>query len=378
MTRPDPEQVVDRTAITNTRVFDGRALSPPRTVVIDGGVIAAGTSTHGAGVVDAAGGVLLPGLIDAHVHVSCREDLEGLCSWGVTTGLDMGCWPPQSLDALRAEAGSEPLADLRSAGTPAIGGGGPHARMPGLAADALVNGPRDARSFVAARLAQGSDYVKIVAEAPGRGGPDQPTIDALVAAAREHGLRVVVHAVTAGAFAMALHSGADVVTHAPLDRPLSATEVARMARRRRVAVPTLVMMEGLSAVVPGASFAFAARSVTALHRAGITILAGSDANSAPGAPFRAEHGPGLHQELELLVAAGLSTAQALTAATAGPARVFGLDDRGAVEPGLRADLVLLAGDPLSDIRATRAISAVWCAGRQARLRETPQPSQSPS
>ena len=70
----------------------------------------------------------------------------------------------------------------------------------------------------------------------------------------------------------------------------------------------------------------------------------------------------LHDELELLVAAGLSTVEALRAVTVLPAKHFGLTDRGAIRPGLRADLVLLDGDPVADIRATRAICRVWCAG----------------
>lgn len=73
-------------------------------------------------------------------------------------------------------------------------------------------------------------------------------------------------------------------------------------------------------------------------------------------------GGSLHDELELLTGAGLSTVDALRAATVLPAEHFGLRDRGAVRPGLRADLVLVDGDPRADIRATRAISRVWCAG----------------
>ena len=94
------------------------------------------------------------------------------------------------------------------------------------------------------------------------------------------------------------------------------------------------------------------------------ILAGTDANDSPGTPSRVPHGDSLHHELELLVEAGLSTVDALRAATSLPARSFGLADRGAVEPGLRADLVLLAEDPLQDIRATRSIRGIWCGGSE--------------
>jgi imidazolonepropionase-like amidohydrolase len=69
-----------------------------------------------------------------------------------------------------------------------------------------------------------------------------------------------------------------------------------------------------------------------------------------------------HHELELLVDAGLSTIDALCAATVLPARHFGLEDRGTIEPGKRADLVLLSADPIAEISGTRQIERVRCAG----------------
>ena len=101
---------------------------------------------------------------------------------------------------------------------------------------------------------------------------------------------------------------------------------------------------------------------------GLPILAGTDASATPGSPARVPHGASLHRELELLVEAGLPAADVLRAATAGPARYFGLAGRGAIEPGLRADLVLVDGDPLSDIRATRSIRRVWCDGIEVQPR----------
>ena len=77
---------------------------------------------------------------------------------------------------------------------------------------------------------------------------------------------------------------------------------------------------------------------------------------------RSAHGESLHHEFELLVDAGLSPTEVLQAATSLPARQFGLADRGRVAPGLRADLGLIDGDPTSDIRATRNLQRVWCAG----------------
>jgi len=110
----------------------------------------------------------------------------------------------------------------------------------------------------------------------------------------------------------------------------------------------------------GLSLAHAQGAVAALHRAGVTIVAGTDA-PAPGVA----HGASLHRELELLVRSGLTPVDALDAATSGPARAFGFHDRGRVAPGLRADLLLVEGDPTADIRATRRIVGVWKLGRRA-------------
>ncbi|CCB72478.1 putative hydrolase (plasmid) [Streptantibioticus cattleyicolor NRRL 8057 = DSM 46488] len=347
--------------LTNARVFDGHRVGEPSTVVIDGDRI--GTDPFGGEVVDAAGAVLLPGLIDAHIHVSGEADLRELRASGVTTGLVMASWPPALVNSLRGRPG---LPDLRTAGTPAIGPAGGHARMPGIPRDAVVTTPARARSFVAARVAEGADYIKVVAERGSPEGPDQPTLDALVDAAHRHGRLVVAHATTTGAYAMAIDAGADVLTHAPLDRALDAAAVSRLARDRRIVVPTLTMMEGVAERAGAGRDHRAARAtVHALHHAGVPVLAGTDANSAPGAPAAVPHGTSLHHELELLVNAGLTPLDALRAATCLPARHFGLGDRGSVTPGLRADLLLIDGDPLADITATRAVRRVWCAGVEA-------------
>jgi hypothetical protein len=138
---------------------------------------------------------------------------------------------------------------------------------------------------------------------------------------------------------------------------------------------------GAAAACAGGRLDFdtARRSVTALHQAGIQVLAGTDANypgpeGAGNAILNAYagHGIALHHELELLVRAGLSPAAALAAATSVPAQVFGLADRGRIARGLRADLLLVDGDPYADITATRNIAAIWRNG--ARLHRQPQPT----
>jgi imidazolonepropionase-like amidohydrolase len=109
--------------------------------------------------------------------------------------------------------------------------------------------------------------------------------------------------------------------------------------------------------------------VRALRAAGVPLLAGTDAPVLG----RGVHGASLHRELELLVEAGLTPVETLAAATSVPASVFGLADRGRIAPGLRADLLLVAGDPTRQITATRAIRRVWARGR-AVDRALPPPS----
>ncbi len=347
-------------ALTNVRVFDGRGLSEPTTVVIDGATI--GADADDARVVDGGGGVLLPGLIDAHIHLSDLDTLRELSAYGVTTALDMGCWPMTLVDSLRGHRG---LTDVRSAGVAATSPASRHGQRMGGPPHRLVTDQDSARRYVADRVLEGVDYIKIIIDLPGF---DQDTTDALVSAAHHHGKRAIAHASTFDAVAMAQSAGVDVVTHTPLDRELDELAASQMLADKRIIVPTLVMMEAIAAKFPttdaaeGPSFDAARASISTLHSAGVPILVGTDANNAAGAPASPSFGESMHRELELLVDAGLSTTDALRSATVLPALHFGLPDRGVVAPGRRADLVLLAGDPIADIRATRHIEQVWCAG----------------
>jgi imidazolonepropionase-like amidohydrolase len=328
-------------------------------VVIDGGIV--GDDYAGARIIDTDGASLLPGLIDAHVHLLSERHLQQLADFGVTTALDMGAWPPSMVDALRNRTG---MADIRSAGIPATAAGGSHSHLPGWPAEGMVDGPTGAAQFVTDRIAEGADYIKLIVDTR---GPDQEILDALVAASHQHGKLTVAHATSTAALDMALQAGVDMITHAPLDRPLNEFTAARVRAQECVMIPTLTMMKGIAAApegVPaaGPSYESARDSVAELHRACVPILAGTDANAGPGIPFSPRHGESLHDELELLIEAGLSTVEALRASTVLPAQHFGLHDRGVIEPGRRADLVLIDGDPTADIRATRQIRRVWCAG----------------
>lgn len=350
--------------IENARVFDGTGLTPPRPVHIDRGRIVA-DPVRGARTIDAGAGALLPGLIDTHLHVQARAALESCGHWGVTTALDMATPRPRETLSLRHRDG---LTDLFSAGYPAVApGSGPITAM-GYPDHIAVPGPEAAGAFVASRARDGVDYLKILVEPAGPAGMSAftpETVTALVRSAHSHGLKAIAHATSAAAYQMAVEAGTDVVTHVPLDAVISAD----LARRVLVTSPTLVMMRGIQTAVGSRlplDYENARLSVRRLHEAGATVLAGTDANGDPSAPFSPPYGEAMHQELRLLVDAGLSPVEALRAATVRPAEVFGLADRGVIAVGRRADFLLTDDDPTTDIRATTRIRHVWSGGIQLR------------
>ncbi|MDL9937212.1 amidohydrolase family protein [Gordonia sp. ABSL1-1] len=100
-------------------------------------------------------------------------------------------------------------------------------------------------------------------------------------------------------------------------------------------------------------------SVAALRDAGVDLLVGTDVSIPEPFMGGLAHGASVHHELQYFVQAGFTPSEALTAATATTARRFGLDDRGRVAVGLRADLLLVDGDPTTDIDDTLNTLAVW-------------------
>lgn len=358
-------------AITNVKVFDGKALTEERTVVIDNGVISAATTA--GSTVDGRHGTLLPGFIDSHVHLMNVAELEQGTQWGCTTMLDMGSPAMALTDSLRHRKG---LADIRGVGNPASAPGGIQTTRMGFPAASAVTGPADAGRFVADRVLEGADYIKVIVENPrtmGFAALDVATIAALVEAAHKAGLKVIAHVSALTAFINAADAGVDIITHAPLDADVDETLALSLAARGIVSVPTLTMMRAVASRVErmpthGATidYAHARSTVSALHKAGIKILAGTDSNAAPASPAQIQHGASLHDGLSLLVEAGLSPVEALRSATVAPAEFFGFTDRGVIEAGHRADLLLIDGDPTQDIAATRAIRGVWVAGVKVR------------
>lgn len=381
------------TAFINVRIFDGEKVIPAATVVVEGGrITAVGTEAAvpaGAEIVDGAGRTLLPGLIDSHVHIWDESGLREAAVFGVTVLVDMFTSAEFVSAQKKAQAaGFRPMAHLVSSGILATAPGG-HGTEYGVKVPALT-APGEAQAWVDARLAEGSDFIKIIRDDGSTYGRAIPAITreteaALIAAARARGRRTVVHAATLRQCREALEDGADGLAHLHFDDAFDPDFGRLAASRKAFIIPTLTVLAamngspdpagvasdaGLSPYLrpedlqmlgqtmpfrsaPGA-YAAAERTLRELRTAGVPILAGTD-TSNPGTAF----GAALHGELALLVKAGLTPLEALQSATSIPAALFDLGGRGRIAPGSRADLLLVEGDPTVEIKATRAIVGVW-------------------
>ncbi|TCC39649.1 amidohydrolase family protein [Kribbella sindirgiensis] len=380
--------------ILHTRLADrGAALPADCLRVANGRITAIGgpeITQPGDTVVDGSGTTLLPGLIDAHIHLApgCTQLAA---TYGVTTQLDQFSMP----EVIDQET---PRSSFFTSSIGATAPGGhPTIAFPPIP---YVTGPDDAKRFVADRVAEGADHLKLIYDDGSGAGLSLPTLDsrtvqALAGEAHTHGLTVVAHVSTAAAAVTVVECGVDVLAHVPSDL-MSPEDIEAVADVAVIATLS-VLADGFNGpsghlplldepelmarmpalwqdlldqqsrrwMPPVPPDGTAARANTlALHRAGVRVLAGTDAPN-PGLVF----GASLHRELVELVRAGLTPAEAVVAATSAPAEVFGLADRGRLTVGARADLLLVEGNPLADITATQRIRQTWAGGEPVRPEE---------
>ncbi len=392
------------TLIQNVRVFDGERVHAQRSVLFDKGVILdadyRGAAPTGARIVSGQGRTLLPGFIDSHTHAFRFHELPVL--FGVTTQIDMFTDVAMMKGAKQAmaEHRNQSHADLFSAGTLVTAPGG-HGTQFGIKIP-TISTPGEAQAFVDARIAEGSDFIKIVMEAGyGFKALDLATVKALIAAAHKRGKMAVVHISDEKDARAALEAGADGLVHLYTGESGDAAGLAKLARAKGAfVIPTFAVLESMAAYRGDDLLAdpalvglldkdgqaplkarygkdarpailAAPKAVTAaMVKAGVPVLAGTDAGN-PGT----QYGISMHREVAALVEAGLTPVQALAAATSVPAKVFKLGRRGRIAKGYKADLLLVDGDPSADIRATRHIVEVWKDGESANGLRTAQQEQ---
>nr|MBA3891275.1 amidohydrolase family protein [Gemmatimonadaceae bacterium] len=378
------------TAIRNVRLFDGDSVTAGMTVVASNGrIVAIGADAAvpaGATVIDGAGRTLLPGLVDAHTHTMSVGQLRSALAFGVSVHLDMFT-APQVMKTLAVRSPGH--ADLHTAGVIGTPPGG-HGTQFGVPIPTISN-PADAASYVADRVADGSEWIKVAVDDFGTYGGRRATLDsatvaAIVREAHAHNLKVVAHVASLAAARAVIGAGVDGLVHIWTDRTPPAAFLDLMRARGTFVIPTMTVTTSLSGTGGSAALAADPRvapmitpadeqnarasftpndrwtasidsanaSLASLVRAGIPLLAGTDAPN-PGTIY----GASMHRELELLVSGGLTPVQALRAATSIPARAFGITGAGTVAVGGPATFVLVDGDPTADITATRAIVDVF-------------------
>ncbi len=379
-------------------VFDGiKKIESTNVFVADGKIAAIGADlqpTVDCKTIDGAGKTLLPGMIDCHTHVWFDTHLQQAALFGVTTEMDMMSVPMAGASFRRqqAEGKANNRADFFSAGAAVTVDGG-HGTQFGFPVPTLDKA-ENATQFVQDRIREGSDYIKLIIEDGSAYGMSRPTINrqmiiGAIQATHQNKKLAVAHVSTARGALSAIESDIDGLVHLFCDEVIS-DEILALAKSKGIFVaPTASVVsnasddnmtrmivndehlksflnnenlsnlgktfpkrEGLSS-----SWANLKTNILRLHRAGIPILAGTDSPN-PGTV----HGASMHHELRLLVEAGLTPSEALTAATANPAKHFQKTDRGRIAPGMRADLFLVNGDPTADIKNAARIVGVWKSG----------------
>jgi imidazolonepropionase-like amidohydrolase len=399
------------TAIQADRVLaePGRAPLGPTTVVVDNGRITAllpgRQAPPGARVIDLGTRMLLPGLIDSHVHLDSDAGGEAALVEGVTSS--------PALDALRAQwngmktlnAGFTTVRNLgdRSGATLALRDAVARGWVTGprivdacrsisvtsghmdatnsmaedlhssIGQDNLCDGPDSCRRAVRLQVRRGVDVIKIattggVNSRIGAGLGQQMFAEeakAVVEAARLHGKKVAVHAHGTDGINVALAAGADSIEHGTMPND----ETLKLFRSSNAYyVPTLSTVNGYRerlAANPNAyppdvlekvkwRLEVTGKALEKAVPAGVKIAFGTDAGVS-------KHGRNA-DEFELMVQHGMTPATAIVAATTNAAALLGVKDIGALRPGFHADLIAVAGDPLADVKALKTVDFVMKGG----------------
>ncbi|HZI67357.1 MAG TPA: amidohydrolase family protein [Thermoanaerobaculia bacterium] len=387
-------------------------------VVENGRIVSVGPSSPaalaalppGAEVRDVSGRWIVPGLIDAHVHAESDADLKQMLRWGVTTVRLMA----EDARAARALADRSSKSDAIPDVFPAApiftapGGWWDQGEPPDASLDRTPGDPEAAGRAVRTAKELGAREIKLMLDDMGWCRDPTPRLprmtpavaDAILSRSAALGMRASVHAPNLADARAAVAGGATLLAHGVLDR-FDEPTVARMKSRPVYYVPTMDVFEFLAdtrafvdAVLrdplvtrPGG---LPAETVTRyrskeysdgyrrrypnfenirrklpvlrenlrrLHAAGVPVALGTDMWAFPGL--------GASIELDLFVKAGLTPLEALRAATQTSARSLAIgEDRGTLEPGKRADFLVLSGDPLADVLNVRKIVDVYKRGQR--------------
>jgi imidazolonepropionase-like amidohydrolase len=348
-------------AIIHGTLIDGTGANPVENGIViiqSGKIIRVGTDLSipkDATIIDAAHETILPGFINAHVHSG--YDATNLQNWlqgGVTTVRDEGTG---SLDYLKSGlpyrdrlAVNIKNARLLSAGV-MIG-------VPGGYGQLAITTPNEARKAVNMELDLGADQIKVALEDGYGGQHDLPKLTpaelkAIVDTAHGRGVKVSGHITQAAYIPGLLDAGVDDIAHNAWDEIPEET-IQRMVKQGVYLIPTFTIFRNYDAPIEPL--------IDNLHRflqAGGLVALGNDFKGGPG-----EFDSGIPMyEIEMMSKAGMTPMQIIQAGTKNASVVVGLQDQiGTIEPGKDADIIIVDGNPLTDLKSLSRVEVVIHSG----------------
>ncbi len=367
--------------IQDVRIFDGDAVHKNSTIIINDGIIQKiftnqKTSFSSENVIDGRGSTVIPGLINAHTHIDSMYKGEEAVKSGVLTLLDMARLTdpsqPSISDLKRLGDSLSYLPYFYSAGNPVTV---PNGHGTQILPYETVSTVDQLPEFIGKRVQEGADYIKIMIE---RGGPrnrrpnvSDDMISETVRLAESHNLMSVAH-ISERLFALkAAKMGVNGLVHFWIEdfwfhndptiegdtSRISLEELDVFINSKIFVIPTIIVWKALGDKFGPFDIESMKEEIGRVHKAGIPILAGTDAPA-----FDINFGTDLHTEMIYLSECGISDLEVLKSATSNTSKVFKLGSKGFIKEGYSADVLLIDGDPTEDITTLRSIKGIWKKG----------------
>lgn len=350
--------------IENIKLFDGNNVYEHANVYVNEGLIVqidtSRTSIEGNYKyhIDGNNKTLIPGLINAHTHPQSRIDLNESAKGGILTVMDLLRIEEDSISVFKALGETSNYAHYFTAG---IG-----ADMPNAVIEHYTKKPnpwapktkRDVELFIANRIKNKVDFIKVFQDSRLPEKFSDSLFDKIIFEVHKNKLIAVVHSELLRDACYEFQHGADVIAHGWVDSLISNDDINNWKHRQFGIIPTLQVHVSIKKQLNPKSYTLTEEQMIAeigrLQKAGVPILAGTD-SPVDNLNFTTD----FYKELELYVKAGLSPIDVLKTATINPSKIFNLTDKGIIKVGLAADLVLVDGDLINDIKNIYKIETVW-------------------